>query len=386
MKKFILFTLLLVSAGVCNAQINGNGYYRVKNNKSTRYIYITDGTSSGINVATTSADMGAVELYKDNNLLTNPASVIYAEQTGDKWNLSAQGTGVYQLIGHYVDVKGEAAKNAYQVSASASGVTLYLYDGSTGTSNRSQLTTGKTGDAAYRVWNVHPLNQTDNYIGVLPSVTVESKHYAPYYVSFPFQFHSTGMKAYYISKVDTELNVAVLKEVTGIVPSSTPVIIECSSTDAADNKLQLENYNSYKNKPADNKLAGTYFANKYRESPIAYKEYNSNTMRVLGVTSDGKLGFVTATTDMLVNCGTSSKKIWCIKANASYLVVPEGTSAELGILTEAEYAEIADGIEEVIMNDADATYYSIDGKKMTGLNKGLNIVRTSNGKVVKVVK
>lgn len=347
MKRLFFIILSVISVISAFAQLDGTGYYRVKNYGTNRYIYVCDGYSSGINMSTTSVDMGAVQTWTDlNKAITDPASVIYIQAAGSNWDLKAQGTSVHSLIGYYVDIQEKShSDNIYEVSATVSGQTLYLFDGETSSSPRGRLTTGAgSGSSAlqakYRKWQIFGLNQTDNYVAIAPTLSNGGKYYAPYYVSFPFSFYSAGMKAYYIKKVDAQNKLAVIAEVTGVVPSSTPVIVECSSNSAENNKLNLESYEGYNNRPSDNVLGGVYFSNQYRESPVAYRVYDKNTMRVLGTTSSGKLGYVTATNDMLHNCGDSDGAIWCLPANQSYLPVSADCPSELTIVTEEEYEEL----------------------------------------------
>jgi len=347
MKRFYFILLTLIYVLSVSAQLEGSGYYRVKNYGSQRYIYVCDGTSSGINMSTTSVDMGAVQTWSDlNKAITDPASVIYIQSAGDMWDLMAQGTSVHSLIGYYVDIIEKSHdSNIYQVAATVSGQTLYLYDGETSTSPRGRLVTGKANGSlpqTYNRWQIFALNQTDNYVAVAPELSNGGKYYAPYYVSFPFSYQSSGMKTYYIKKVDAQKKLAVITELTGVVPSSTPVIIECSTNTVENNKLKLEYYGGYTDRPTDNVLDGVYFSNPYRESDVSYRKYDSNTMRILGTTSEGKLGFVTATNDMLHKCGDSDSPVWCLWANQSYLPVEAGSPAEFTIVTEAEYEALSD--------------------------------------------
>ena len=46
------------------ADLNGNGYYRVQSAYTKRYAYLTDNKGS-YNIPTTSADVGALELFID---------------------------------------------------------------------------------------------------------------------------------------------------------------------------------------------------------------------------------------------------------------------------------------------------------------------------------
>ena len=91
MKRFLLF-LLTLSISVANcawAQYNGSGYYRVQNKVTKRYIRVIDNRGS-VNLATTEADLGALETKKHfENVVNDPASVIYITEAGDGYNFKA---------------------------------------------------------------------------------------------------------------------------------------------------------------------------------------------------------------------------------------------------------------------------------------------------------
>ena len=63
MKRIFVLTFLAALTSSIFAQYTGDGYYRVHNKKTSRYIYVLDNTGS-INVQTASADMGAIEHHK----------------------------------------------------------------------------------------------------------------------------------------------------------------------------------------------------------------------------------------------------------------------------------------------------------------------------------
>jgi hypothetical protein len=143
------------------------------------------------------------------------------------------------------------------------------------------------------------------------------------------------MKAYIISAIDG--NIAVLKQIeTELIPRSTPVIIECSSADKSQNRLNL--FNTSVAAVVGNKLSGVYFCNEHRQnSRDAKTAFDAATMRVLHVNADGKLVFDTATKDLHVNWyGDDGKRY--LNANQSYLPVSAGTPSELVVMTESEYA------------------------------------------------
>ena len=143
------------------------------------------------------------------------------------------------------------------------------------------------------------------------------------------------MKAYIISEIDG--NIAVLKPIeTEIIPRSTPVIIECSSADKSQNRLNLFNVSAAA--VAGNKLSGVYFCNEFRQnSKDARTAFNAARMRVLHVNTEGQLVFDTSTADLHVNWfGDDGYRY--LNSNQSYLPVPAGAPSELVVMTEAEYA------------------------------------------------
>ncbi len=306
------------------AQLNGDGYYRVENDKTKRYIYVTDNKSDGINISTTSADLNAIQLFMGfERASSDPATVCYIKNVGgDKYDIQAQGTGVYEIISHYIAINKRG--NVYMCSATASGMTKYLGDQQSLLDiDEGVISTETTGD--FRNWNIHPITTSDNsFFGVKPTVSKGSTHYAPYYTSFPYSFAGTGMKAMYITKVDNGM--AVYKEMTGTIPAETPVIIVCSSDKPIDNKLNIGGTGTAL---SDNVMKGNYFCRKKgNDKHNNFTPYDPNTMRLLGVMSNGEIGFIKSTVEN-------------IPANSSYIVVPAGSPDEFKLVNEEEYKEQA---------------------------------------------
>ena len=309
----------MLLANLCiYSQITGDGYYRFRNLATSRYMYVSDNTGK-INIQTTSADMGAIELHKDpDRRFSDPGSIIYVkymyEKEGiKKYDLTSQGTGVHQIIGYYVQIF-ENPDLTYYVYAEG----FYICDNETSSRESGFLGTDRKGD--YRKWVVSKLNDTDNYFGLAPTIELNGKYYQPFYAAFPFTLNE-GMKAYYISKVHP--SAAILSEITGTVPASTPVLIECSSANTESNKLTLQMENA--TAISGNQLKGVYFNNPDRwKSKDALTAYDPSTMRVLTV-KDGKLVY------------TTDSSLDYLPANQSYLVVPIGTAETLPVMTEEEY-------------------------------------------------
>ncbi|MCR4603399.1 MAG: hypothetical protein K5683_07710 [Prevotella sp.] len=333
MKRLLFFFLFAAFVSPVLAQLNGNGYYRARNFKSERYIIMIDNKSKGANYTTTTYDLDAMMSVKPfDRVCSDPGSVVFVENCGgNQYNLKAQGTDVHATTGRYLTItQANATHQTYFCSASVSGVTVYLFD-EQWTGNEGRLSTSNNiggGGDVYRHWQFFPVSATDdsNYLGVKGEVAVGGKYYRASYYAFPYTFASSGMKAHIVTKLDGEY--AVWQPLEGKVAATTPVIIECVGADASSNRLNLETADT--SIPSGNILIGNYFDNSgyshITESSYHFNatKYDANTMRLLGVTSQGKLGFV-----------KSSLKY--LPQNSSYLVVPAGSPDEITLVSQAEY-------------------------------------------------
>lgn len=364
-KTLSILTVFLLTVANVFAQLGEDGYYRVRNLGTKRYVYLTDNTGS-YDVSHDNGDFGAIQLWKNReDLVSDPASIVYIEKHGSQYDLQGQGTGIYMLVKRYVDIHpaGGVFRGSYTVSASESGVTKYLGDKETG-SNYDDGAMGTGMNSPYQNWEILPLNVTssDNYFGLIPNLKVDGKNFRPFIASFPFSTYSSGMKVYTISKFDAELGLAAMKELTGVIPPSTPVFVECMSEAPANNKLQITKGTF---SPVNgNLLKGVYFCNNKRpNSRDAITKFDANTMRVLGKTKDGKLGFVSASDNLVSYDG-----VLYLPANQSYLPVPSGSSEELTVVTEAEY-------NEAVANRSYTITFVIDGEviKTESLKPGATV-------------
>lgn len=353
MKRFLSLAFGIVAfVSSLFAQYTTDGYYRVRNRGSQRYIYLRDNTGS-YDIARNVGDFGALQLWKgEEQTISDPSTLIYIEQkSAQQFDLKGQGTGIYALVGRYVDVNQVTSgpfKGSYTVSATQSGVTKYLSDNEQASVDEGVL--GTSGASPYRNWDVSRVTPTDDgsYFGISPTVSVGGKHYFPFYADMSFSTYSAGMKIYTISKVDSELGLAVLSEVAGVVPASTPVLIECSSAQASANRLDLSRTSDAP--LAGNLLRGVYFCtNKRPKSAAALTAFTAD-MRVLGVTSGGKLGFVSESSNLVTYSGTRY-----LPANQSYLPVPSGAPVELTIVSEQEY-------QNALNNRTYTLTYLVDGE------------------------
>lgn len=346
MKRTLLMGLMAAASVSLAAQsLPPSGYYRVNSVSSERYITIIDAYGS-LNMSAGDADMGALRTfdYSEGNVVSNPASVIYADfKGGNKYDLQAQGTGAYAIVGHVLQLQ-KNDDGTYGAFASMSGITKYLYEyksnlgnfGGVGINNYSAT------NKAFR-WNVLPLSSSDatNYFGIKPDVQIGSEWYDAFYADFNFNFASEGMQAFYVTKVDAAKGVAVYEEIKGDVPRATPVYVKCASDKASDNRLNI--LTSTVAAISGNQLAGVYFCSTTNLASstkhINSLVYDENTMRVLGKTSDGSLGFIKAPdTSLYIEVDRKTKQtVKYIPANTAYLKVASGAPAELKLVSKEEY-------------------------------------------------
>lgn len=332
MKRVIISALVsILTPTLATAQLSGNGFYRVQNNKSERYITINDDIIGQVNTSSTTADLSNIVTWRGFDYVkSNPASIIYIESVSGKYNLSAQGTSVYKITGGrtYIDITDKGG-NTYEFSVSYSGAKIKLYDDSKSADKGGVRQSSS--DQSYALWRMLPINTSDNYLGLQPTVQVGDDYYGTLYADYAFKRVSDGIKIYYINAEDEGR--CRLKEITSeVIPAATPIIFKCSSNDPAQNMVMPVTDEA--EKPTDNYLAGTYFAsttNKHKE----YVEYDDATMHVLGVGADGQLSFVTAKSTDLVNDGQH------IPMNTCWLRLFNNLTGEFTVLDESQYAGIS---------------------------------------------
>ena len=361
MKHFYLSLLSLIIALPSLAQLSGNGYYRVQNFKTKRYISIVDNKSQGVTVTSTRYDVNAlITVPGFNNVVSDPSTVMYIEEASEGYILRSQSTDSYVITNRYLTITPKGG-GTYWASGVYAGQTIVLAD----EANADDEPFGYlqvNGEGAYRNWYILPVNQADNqYFGLPGEVKVGNVNYTSFYASFPFTFQSSGMKAFTVTKLDGDM--AVYQELSGTVPSGTPVIVQCAGTAPTNNRLNL--VTSALSAPSSNLLKGVYFDNhepKLGEFHYNYVAYNANTMRVLGTTSKGKLGFVKYSGTILPR-------------NRAYLVVPAGSPDEITLMTQTEYDEEKNKDDVTVTansysrayGDANPTFgYTTTGKPLNG--------------------
>ncbi len=315
MKKIITAILASAIAMSASALIDGDGYYRVQNYMSGRYIYVLDDKGE-LNFQATTAELGAIQLWKGyERTVSDPSTVIYVKDLDGKgrtFDLQTQGTGVKSMIDYPVTIYlYNKNLGIYSVYGSNSGMVRYIGDATEEDDDRGYVTSN--GNSNYHRWYFHPMTADGtNYFGLTPEFQEGNDYFGSLYADFPFSFHSEGMTAYYVSEVGD--NYVNLVEIEGVVPRATPIVFKCASQSAADNRLDLGGTATAID---GNLLKGVYFNN----TSLLHKNLTPNdpaTMRVLGTMSDGSLGFV-----------TSAEKY--LPRNKAYVSVPAGSPAEMRI-------------------------------------------------------
>ncbi len=384
MKKLLLLTLVALFSLPSFADLQGDGYYRVQNAYTKRYAYLLDNTGK-MDVASTSADVGALELYLGfERASSDPATVFYINSatnggSGSFYDIEGQGTSLHGFLGEYMKIikaKTYDGEQAYYAYASKSGMVKYLGDARTNMSQEKGLASADaTKDA--RLWYIDPIDDasSDSYFGIAPTLSAGGKYYYPFFADFPFSTYSEGMKVFYICHVDAARGIAVTKEIQGTVPAAKPVIIECSTSLASTNRLNIAK--SANMATLDNNwLRGVYFNNpSYNHKNQT--PYNKQTMRTLAA-EGGKLKFIVADENFLPRnqaylqlfssdqCGVASYELM---AYDEYV-------AKYGPIDFSGVQEVGQAsIVDVYTADGRLVKKKFDRREVSSLGRGLYILR-----------
>ena len=347
---------------------------------------LTTTETTGISMQTTTVECKALLTKKKwDDVSTDPGTIFYIENKGgDQYNIKNQGSSLYDMINYYILLKYYNDANVYRAYQSKSGGTVYLSE------LYNKYTLGR--DTCYvdnntpetLNWKITAVDCEDNYLGVKPTMSANGKYYASYYAGFPFSVASPNMKVYYISSIDEKEGTATYKELTGIIPASTPVIIECGSKNPAENKLKPELTNPTAVK--GNILKGVYFCVGLRMSAhFTSTKFEPTTMRLLSIDENGSLVFnndeANAYTVMIKEGASRPYKYPYIKAiphNTAYLPVSANCPKSLKLVKETT------GISNITLGNDNkpANVYNMEGKivkenatSVEGLPEGIYIFK-----------
>ena len=343
---------------------------------------LTTTETTGISMQTTTVDCKALLTKKKwDDVSTDPGTIFYIENKGgDQYNIKNQGSSLYDMINYYIRLWYYKDANVYRAWQSKSGGKVYLSE------LYKKNTLGR--DTCYvdnntpetLNWKITAVDCEDNYLGVKPTMSANGKYYASYYAGFPFSVASPNMKVYYISSIDEKEGTATYKELTGIIPASTPVIIECGSKNPAENKLKPELTNPTAVK--GNILKGVYFCVGFQMSGhFTSTKFEPTTMRLLSIDENGSLVFNNDEANaytVMIKEGASRPYIKAIPHNTAYLPVSANCPKSLKLVKETT------GISNITLGNDNkpANVYNMEGKivkenatSVEGLPEGIYIFK-----------
>ena len=240
-----------------------------------------------------------------------------------------------------------------------------------------------TGNAA--MWILEKVDDADNYFGVKPSANMkgrDGKYYTTLYVDFPFKIVG-DVKAYTIEGVDAKnaqgyyfAKVKELAQQGDVVPAQTAVVLECNSTNPADNKLLPTGDETPEQ--SNNRLCGTFFGGSINGLTVkdgAGNDYN--------VTHDNIRAFNINTADSRNPIGFYKVKsnVTNIPGNKAFLVLTSTEAQAKSFVLEFEDGGTTgiETIENSQKSTDDGVYYDLQGRRVENPTRGIYIV---NGKKV----
>ena len=239
-----------------------------------------------------------------------------------------------------------------------------------------------TGDAA--MWILEKVDDT-NYFGVKPSTNMrgrDGKYYTTLYVDFPFQIKG-DVKAYTIEGVEAKnadgyyfAKVKKLAQQGDVVPAQTAVVLECNSTNPADNQLLPTGDEAPE--PSNNRLCGTFFGEAI--NGLTVKDGAGNNYNV---TNDNIRAFNINTADSRNPIGFYKVKsnVTNIPGNKAFLVLTNAEAQAKSFVLEFEDGGTTgiETIENSKRSTDDGVYYDLQGRRVENPTRGIYIV---NGKKV----
>ena len=212
----------------------------------------------------------------------------------------------------------------------------------------------------------------DSYISDKASGTVNEISYTRQMSSnwgtlvLPYPLTLTGNEPYRLYSIDNMTGEElVLKQLEGVVAAGTPCVVKRNGSEAeltfGANKAKLNM--AINDQPMDGmKFSGTYWTKDVTNGYIIAKDCFWNVEKLKGV------GSVTA-----VKVGPF--RAWL-----------DGTSANAPAQLSMRIDGSTTGIDAIdALNDAEAEYYDLSGKRLVEPQRGVNIVRMKSGKTKKII-
>jgi hypothetical protein len=239
-----------------------------------------------------------------------------------------------------------------------------------------------TGDAA--MWILEKVDDT-NYFGVKPSTNMrgrDGKYYTTLYVDFPFQIKG-DVKAYTIEGVEAKnadgyyfAKVKKLAQQGDVVPAQTAVVLECNSTNPADNQLLPTGDETPET--SNNRLCGIFFGEAINGLTV-----KDGTGAERNVTRDNIRAFNINTADSRNPIGfyKLNNTVTTIPGNKAFLVLTNAEAQAKSFVLEFEDGSTTgiESIESSKNSTEDGVYYDLQGRRVEKPTRGVYIV---NGKKV----
>ena len=393
MKKELLSCIIIMMTCPLFAQ-QYQGFYRIQNRgEAGRYVSIQNtkvsdeakniSYSSGASVNTA---IEALQLIKPKDKDSDAGTILYITGSNNALTLEAQGMNTQELLNklNKGDLKLQKGPKG-ELYTNVSGYPVYMLDygftypatmtSTCGVATSSWISKEMDADEkTYATWTFKKIDNENEFFGIKPSeaIQVDGKYYTTLYTTFAYEIPES-MKAFYIDKYNFDIDkigtpIAELKEISSrIIPAETPVIIECPSDNASDNKVRLLEKEEEQGHISDNKLKGNIFCYIPQGNEDAKLmnalEFKKSSMRVLA-SVDGKLAFVADNNNALV----TKKGNKYIPANKAYLPINEAyntaTANGIKLLPPDEY-EVATSISKVTTDKQSKTgIYTLTGVKV----------------------
>ena len=250
------------------------------------------------------------------------------------------------------------------------GFTVFLNANNIKTVNLQSLPEGISGSLGYKEKAVSLSD--DSYISDQASGTVDEISYTRQMsndwgtLMLPYSLTLTGNEPYRLYSIDNMTGEElVLKQLEGVVAAGTPCVVKRNGSEAeltfGANKAALKM--AIDDQPMDGmNFRGTYWTKDVADGYIIAKDCFWNVEKLKGV------GSVTAVK---------------VRPFRAWL---DGTSANAPAQLSMRIDGSTTGIDAIdALNDAEAEYYDLSGKRLDEPQKGVNIVRMKSGKTKKII-
>ena len=328
MKKVL--TLIFMAGMVLNAAAQlDDGFYRIKNTATGRYIVMYDPYVL-VNKATVTVNLAALQTVSSfNSVSSHMGSVWYMQNQGDSQydlycqhsSLGANSNGFYPKIYKNGDT--------YRVYGEYNGLTKYLSDVDADEEDPGEGHISVNGQNVS--WEFIPIGG-DNYVGIEPETDADGYYWATFMSGFPFKL-SSGMKAYYVYSIDD--HGFAMEDMGSEIPARVPVILRLNGSNPSDNIITVIK-NSDAAAPSNNKMYGTWYSSNLGGKHESYNVICEPQNRVLGK-SGGRLAFVKGSGVIEHNRGyidvSSSADDAIIESTSGIKSIENDSDIENGIFT-----------------------------------------------------